>query len=466
MLQTTSGETLRKSNFFKIKSRSEIEESLRNLRYILENILGQNCANNITNTSTSDPIQNLIYSRNSTDGCLKLLVDTIIYAGITSEKRSSGSSKVFLSTIFYFLRKFENYSSRKDFISSAREEIIDFSKRAGESARPVSKLDLDLLINSYFNFLHNSSIPQIISDIFEKESPNTEIIVEKGLLEKTAGTRSEGHFLKIEIPQISVSKEGSWIRNDPDVILVDGFIESVSQIHHLLSIYSQSFKPILIVCRKAGEEVKETIIHNFLRGTLDAVLVEVDFDLNYINIFEDLRAIYNCNVVDINMGDTLSSSLEKNIFKIPSIKIKGKGIIFGKMPRNENLESYIRDLQDLKDSSNIQKEGLDQVLGLISNRIRFLNSSTYDIKIGKSEIKSNPNIVENIDEFFRSISEMSSFGVISSEDILTAGNLGNFLASNLSRPIFLQKSIAIGLISAFQTLKLFTNAEKMLILDR
>ncbi len=466
MLQTTSGETRKDTSFFKIKDRSEIEESLETLDYILKNVLGYNCANNLTNTATKDSLQNLIYSRSGLNGCLKLIVDAVIRAGIISEKRSAGSSHIFLSTISYFLEDLIRSSDRRNTLSEIKKGILYFCQEIGPEARKLNKQDMDLIINSYFNLSGHSNIISVIKKVIEEESPNSEIIVEKGFLDETSSVKYDGHFLKIEIPQIANSMEKSWVRNNPDVVLVDGFIESVSQIHHILSIYSQSSKPLLLLCRKASEEVSKTIFHNFHRGTLDVILIEVDFDLNYINIFEDFRAIYGCEVVDINMGDTLSSNLEKNIFSVPRIKAKPSGASFAKVDSGKKLTDHIKELKNLKDSSSTIVDGHEQVVQLISERIKFLASGTHEIRIGKSDIKYDQNIVEKIDEFFRSISEISSFGIVPREIIKESGSMGNFIVEKIKSPIFLQKSLAVGLISAYQTLKLFTNAEKMLILDK
>ena len=184
-------------------------------------------------------------------------------------------------------------------------------------------------------------------------------------------------------------------------------------------------------------------------------------------IKEDFKAIYGCNVAEIKMGDTLSSGLEKKIFTVDRIKASSSGISFSKNNNlDHSLKKHILNLQELRDSSQNILEGSEIVSEIISERIRFLSSSTYEIKVGKLDINKDPSIVEKIDKFFRSISEMSNFGIVNSENLKSSGALGQYICNKFDTPVFLQKSVALGLVSAFQTLKLFTNAEKMLILDR
>ena len=94
---------------------------------------------------------------------------------------------------------------------------------------------------------------------------------------------------------------------DVDVLMIDGIIESVGEIHHILEEYSKTRRPIVIFARGFSEEVIATIVVNKARGALNLVPVQVPYDVDGINMLNDIAVICNSDLVSSLKGELISS---------------------------------------------------------------------------------------------------------------------------------------------------------------
>ena len=112
-------------------------------------------------------------------------------------------------------------------------------------------------------------------------------------------------------------------------VIINGYIESVSEIHHLLYRANETKEPYVVFCYGMSEEVKQTVIKNNSMGRLRVYPVCLDSnDENTLNILNDFAVIQGGTVVSSDLGQTISQEIRKDLSVSKEIKfLPGKLII-------------------------------------------------------------------------------------------------------------------------------------------
>lgn len=190
------------------------------------------------------------------------------------------------------------------------------------------KLDISLSFNRHhekdiISSINNNHVKQIASWIFENTSIERNVSIE----------RYHGSDVTLEIINdivfnidydcdYIVNNVGMTIKNY-NFIIIDGLIESVGEIHHLLHRANKSKEPYVIFCFGMAEEVKNVIIRNNSAGRTQVLPVVIDFNEETVNILNDIAVLHNDDVISALKGQTISQAIRKELKK-------GKRITFYK----------------------------------------------------------------------------------------------------------------------------------------
>jgi hypothetical protein len=450
---------------YNIHDRSKIVGSVGKTKNRIDNLTSQNCINNLTNSISGDLVQNLVYMTKIRGGNLdNFILKLIVNETIKSESAVAGTGNLSLRFLSYYLDTFKGLKTKKDRMQSidcVRNDIIETSRFLNEFLRKMNINDLKKMIHSA-GFSKDTS--RIIKEIITNMEIGESINIEKSNTLETYFEKANGNSIKIEVPQLSLSKNNCWNRQGVNIILIDGTIESVSQIHHLLEKASSSREPYLIICRKSLEEVRKTIDVNFIRGTLDLFLVETDFNIQHHHIFKDMSTIFDCSYVDIKMGDTISSKIDKLSFKVEEVSIRQNNINFINTKSNfEKISNYIKEIQDVLSKIDSSNDTAIEISKSADERIKFLQSSCINVNIGLKDLKRNPEILLKIDRFLRSFQDIGVTGILDLSSIKNRKipKLVSLFSSEEKKNIYTQRQIAQSLISAFGMYKILIKADKV-----
>lgn len=100
---------------------------------------------------------------------------------------------------------------------------------------------------------------------------------------------------------------GPYVRSSAKVVLIDGFVESVSEIHHVLQRASESKVPMLMFARGFSPDVLNTLSVNAKRNTLDILPFAIKLDMDHVNDFYDLEVMTGSKVVSADKGQLIST---------------------------------------------------------------------------------------------------------------------------------------------------------------
>lgn len=352
----------------------------------------ENFVNHYFLDETKNSLQDLKKIRSSFEEKEKIIFDILAEHLIMCERISPYSSKFF----FDFLKNRrikENYKSRV-FSKHDLEKIIKI-KEANLKNLLLDAIDLcsihsKLTLDSNFS-LKNLSYIEVTSGYFFENLHSVFSIKEKYL-------------------------------NKVKVFVIDGFIESVSEIHHFLELSSSQDDYFILFARGISDEVIHTIKVNYDRKTLRVIPVVVNFDLDGINLLNDIAVCCNTDVINTQKGNLISSISTDNAKTIDKIIFSKEGLLINN--DSKFIDYHIKNLQQkLLDTDN------EDIEFTLKKRIQRLGQNQVSIKIANDQEKFKNYFL--IDNAIRSIKSCTAHGIADfSGDLypLASVNTGIFYA--------------------------------------
>lgn len=160
----------------------------------------------------------------------------------------------------------------------------------------------------------------------------------------------------------------------PKVICIDGYIESVSEIHHLLEHFAESKNAGLLFVRGMSDDVLHTMKVNIDRGTLQLYPVIVPFDADNINTLVDIAVVSGGDVISHLKGNLISSIGISDIRQVDHAIVNASHTVIRNASSQDRVSSHRKFL--LK-----QLEERPEIDSLLRNRIKSLTSSYVEVSI-------------------------------------------------------------------------------------
>lgn len=275
----------------------------------------------------------------------------------------------------------------------------------------LSFFDIKSILNKENNI--NNFLKEAIEYSILNMNRNSRIGIEKSINNNYIIKFSDG--FKFECKNENLIYKNKILYN-PIIIIIDGYIETVSEINSLLENASKNKDTILLLCRGANNDVISTINLNLKRDTLNVNLCILPFNENTLNILKDIAICTNSesDMLSIDKGDIIRSiNNYKKFKKINSVIFENNSITF--INDNINTSSINLHIKYLEEKCQEYISGDNiPLLEIYLNRLLSLNSRQSTIMIPESnnqdlEIKICNNII-------RKISEITKFGAIKIDD--------------------------------------------------
>jgi len=347
-----------------------------------------------------DPVQTLIMRRGSNQD--SLVTPIIESSAIQAEKQAAGAGELFLKI---FAQEMSSDVIRRSIGLGSDKEWDDILFSIEKSSIPARKRDISALFDSA-----GSTFRIIIENFFEIACADDKVMVRKSAASLTSISRDSGYtFENLGIDPRFFSR-GQWSKNSVRCVLIDGIIESVSEIHSFLEEVSKSKTPCVIFCLDALPDVHETLVKNFLIGNLDVILVKIPIDEFNINTMVDLGMILCVEPISASKGDSISLGIKNQISFADKFSISRGKIGIERRETNENVKNHILNLRKrIDDNINLAQ--------ILEPRIRNLSSSTIRISVGVDDLKRDPNLIEKLDRTFRSLPKIIKSGFIEKNEL-------------------------------------------------
>lgn len=164
--------------------------------------------------------------------------------------------------------------------------------------------------------------------------------------------------------------------NNPRITCIDGYIEQVAEIHHLLEGAAAAKEPCVLFVRGVSDEVKHTLKVNYDRGSLRIVPISVRFDLEGMNTLVDLSIVSGCNLISSLKGDLISNIKFEELPYVDQVTVfKGRVVMTGSKT-SARVSSHVHQLR-----SRRSEEKIDDVGRLLDKRIRSLTPNHVVVRL-------------------------------------------------------------------------------------
>lgn len=267
-----------------------------------------------------------------------------------------------------------------------------------DSCRATRK-NVDALVERYCD--NNKELYNMINEALSLSGFGGRVVIER-----TNGKQSvellNGYTFSL-FPALKLTQKTFF---EPRMVCIDGFIESVSEVHRLLSDANESKTPIFVFVRGISDDVLNTLSVNFNRGTLNVFPVIVPYDFAGINLLKDLAVVIGCDVVSSNKGQLISSITLNDCVVVDRVNVLNKQIvILNKHTKN----SVVKHVKLLREKSSDEQTGFTE--SLMNARIKSLSPNQVCLRL-KDDIEFVVKS-QTIDYILRSISSMIRGGVLS-----------------------------------------------------
>lgn len=155
---------------------------------------------------------------------------------------------------------------------------------------------------------------------------------------------------------------------DPRIVLMDGFIESVAEIHRFLESAAKTKEPVMMFVRGMSQDVQHTLAVNYTRGSLRVVPFCVPFDIQGINTLKDLAIVASGDVVSSSKGDLISDVDYETLPRVQKVTVHNNKLIVANDTTIQNVNVHVRSLQKMREEKDI-----DALSELYDKRLKSLS---------------------------------------------------------------------------------------------
>jgi len=265
----------------------------------------------------------------------------------------------------------------------------------------------------------------------------------------------DSHILPIGM-HAGLSSSGDVIKQfNPKVCVIDGIIESVSEVHHIFDYFNRTGEAITIFARGFADDVISTISKNRLRKTLDCVPVVIGVDTTSMNYMVDVSVICNSDIVSSVKGELISSIDPESL---PQIKILEQNRGSTKIVLEKEHPGLAYHKMRVEEKRKSSHEALQENF---HSRIKLLSGKSTHITLGKNCGDLCGVMKDRIDMSIRAHISILRFGMSS-----LCGSIYFKELFNLGLKLVPTSAIFLGIKSAFDAYELLNDTSEFIIKDR
>jgi len=358
---------------------------------LLSNRLGLNYNNDYTKACLFD-IATIISEIKIDDKVQLTIRNILLNAVLNSEKKAIGSGLV---TALAFLEAHTNKNYDYDYntlVQNTKQTNLKIANSIIRNALPFDNKIYHMLLEACGIAGHNGRI-------YVNTAPK-----DRTYIELTSGYKFD---IKIDKAFFHAASIAKWNRSNVKVFIIDGIIESISEVNHIFEALAESKEPGVIFARGYHNDILSTCAINLKRGSLDVVPVAVPFDLKGMNMLKDIAVVCNSDVVSSLKGELISSINVDDIPTIDMVLCDDTSVILECSSSRRATSLHLRSLRKkIETEKNVDK------INLLNDRVKSISSNCVEISFG-SEYKDNLKLaIHKFESGIRMMSEISRFGIL------------------------------------------------------
>ena len=301
-----------------------------------------------------------------------------------------------------YLLKAENVSPGSDIVFF--EKLINNHVSECHPCTFSSK-DLDIIIAEFAD----KHLHELLKNVFDLAGFSGKISIVKSTHASPIAELSKGYVF--ENFRLAYNAGNIDVANVVTVI-IDGYIESVSELHHMLEKLAETKESMILFARGFSEEVVHTLKVNYDRKTVICLPVIVNYDLQDVNTINDIAVIAGCDIVTSLKGQLISSIDYGSLKRLDLVSISENRLTLQNVATINSVKAHIKFLQEKILTSELEATSM-----MLSKRIARLGHNRIVIMLPEKYFGVEYNQLSfMIDRCLRSVKACSEFGVINYKD--------------------------------------------------
>lgn len=311
----------------------------------------------------------------------------------------------------------------------------DLSKKIrgilGAGATPAAKEDIDRIVDTYAGTAPSRVMPML------RQALDLAGFAGRILIEKTHARTTSVELVRGYTFEQSAAFPVSVKLEHPRIFCIDGYVESVSELHHLFEAAAEAKEPAVMFVRGLHDEVKHTLKVNFDRGSLKVVPIIVRFDLEGINTLNDISIATGADLVTSNKGDLITSIKFHEAPRVDEVIIHRSQVVIKNEASRFAVASHVASLRHRRHEQSIEDVGT-----LLDKRIKALSPNHVIIRL--TDDRDFVASSQAVDYVLRAIKALIDHGtvIVNDERVLTA----TAVASEIHADRCLRTLISLGTV--------------------
>lgn len=313
-----------------------------------------------------------------------------------SEAFCAGTGEIFLKLFFSFLNDnkyifLSDNNTTNEFENKISDKINKLYLEYSNNNKRVNK---DIL-ESFINRFESEKAKKHFQQVLNQSAITTTVFIDESNFVETQLKKITNCTFEIKFDKDFLLGKSHKIIKDFKFILIDGFIDSIGEVHHLLHKAAETKENYVLVCKGMREDVKYAIYQNLLRGTINLFPISLETNELNVNILADFAACLDDGVISYLEGINISTAVRRELKKGKKLIVSGNSIMIEPM----NLDRLNKHVAYLRKKS--EETEFDVNRDIINKRIKFVTADRIEVKIPK---KNDDKIY--IRDFLRMLSQM------------------------------------------------------------
>ncbi len=215
-------------------------------------------------------------------------------------------------------------------------------------------------------------------------------------------------------PGFNPASGGAGVLSDACIVVVDGMVNEVSEVHRVLSESNEKDIDVAIFASAFSPDVENTLSVNWQSGKLRVLPFVMEKGLDDINQIRDICEPLGVTPVSKDTGKILSAIDLEEEPTVKQLRISDNRDCVIVSPKDKQVLSILKMRKEM--SSKLKKEKTEDIREILKNRLSKFSSRTVILSIPCQ--KSEEGIVQDrVGSFFKFISQCASQGVYDTRKI-------------------------------------------------
>ena len=338
-----------------------------------------------------------LYDRSA--GLERIVLSTMLESFYKSEKISGDSGNLSLKLSISLLTN----SLRDSSLNSEKIEKINLNEIKDilkiKSLKPAMK-DIKYLLK---DSVEDDFTRDLVLECISRGGLMGKIFIEETRYSESSIEVTSGYNFNVQVPDFFFTEKEKWSQEYVSCVIIDGFINDVHEIHHLLEFFSRDISPLVIFARGFSNDVLSTLRANLDRGTLNIIPMKPIEAIENINLLNDIFHVVGGNLISPTKGDLISSICIDDIPKVDLVDYSNKQVKILNSATIQNVKIHRENLKKRKEKST-----KNDLIDIFDKRIRGLADNCIVVRLSKIHAEKR----ETIDYAFRAIESMTRNGYV------------------------------------------------------